>query len=445
VLPQLQPHYRGPDGQLFADPLAAAGPHPRINLADVARLFTGVGLTGEFLPGSLWHDVTLVWPPPVARPTDASLTEVFAGVVQDLCADAETIGISLSGGLDSLAVLVHVSRLRPARRIIAFVADLEDDGGERAAQAVAKLLADLNLNVELVVIDPAQATATPAWSPTGPRFDALPKVNATVAELAAERGVKVLLSGNGADELVAAPSFATAEVGRRWGLRGVRRYMNDLASTRQGRWGELAAVLARVLPAGLSSRAYWAANWPELCRPSVSPCLAEPYHEAALAWADEWVRTQIAGHATARRSWTAADIIDTFWPRGLIPPAGAVPEASPFLHPDFVAAAVAVPVAQRYDPRSAAAYHRIKTQVVQVYPAELRPALPTAKRYYTRALGAAASTARIAPAATVAGLLDPDAVAVNRDTMTGLTVAAVETWLAGCPLPLGQPAKTISG
>jgi asparagine synthase (glutamine-hydrolysing) len=437
MLSQLYPQYRGPDGQLFADPLAAAGPQPHVNLAEVARLFSGVGLTGEFLPGSLWQGVALVWPAPVARPAGVPLVEVFSGVVQDLCAEAETIGISLSGGLDSLAVLVHVAHLRPARRTIAFVADLEDDGSERAALAVAKLLADLGLDIELVVVDPAAATAVPAWSPCGPRFDALPRVNATVAELAAERGVEVLLSGNGADELLAAPSYATAETARCWGLRGARRYVADLARTRQGRWGELAAVLARVLPAGLSARAYWAANWPDLCRPTTSPCLAEPYRPAALAWAEEWVQARLAEHADARRSWTAADILDTFWPRGLIPAAGTVPEASPFLHPDFVAAAFALPAAERYDPHAASAYHRIKAQVIGLYPPELRPALPNAKRYYTRALAEVASTNRTVPIATAAGLLDPDAVVANRDTMTGLTVAAVESWLAGCPVELG--------
>jgi asparagine synthase (glutamine-hydrolysing) len=256
-------------------------------------------------------------------------------------------------------------------------------------------------------------------------------VNARVNAAAADAGCGVLLSGNGADELLAAGSFAFAEVTGRWGARGACRYLADLAGTEAGWPGEVAAVAARALPARWSAAAYWAANWPRLCRPSVSPVLAAGHHDQARAWAAGWVREQVAGHAQAGRSWAQADWVDTFWPRGFCPAAGGVPEGSPFLHPDLVAAALAVPVAARYDPRPAHAYHRIKPLVVGLFPAQMRAGLPTAKRYYAAALARAVTGPLAAPVAVQAGLLDAAEVAACTDTATRLTVTAVETWLAG--------------
>ena len=427
---QLRPEFRGPSGRVDVDPLAVAGPVARVALEQVARLFTGVGLAGEFLPGGWWEGVDLVWPAPVARQAGRCLGEVFAEVVAEMCGDLEVVGVNFSGGLDSLAVLVAVCRLVPARRVVAFTVDLVDDDGASTAAAATALVAGLDLRAELVVVEPHAAGVVPPWSPLGPRFDALPQVNARVNAAAAEAGCGVLLSGNGADELLATGSFAVAEVASRWGLRGARRYMADLSGTQASWPGELASVAARVLPAGWSARAYWAANWPRMCRPSVSPVLAARHHEDALGWAASWVHNQISDHAAARRSWAQADRIDTFWPRGLLPAAGGVPEGSPFLHPDLVAAGLAMPIGQRYDPRPAHAYHRIKPLVTGLFPTELRAGLPTWKRYYAAALAGSVAGPLAAPVCARVGLLDAEAVASCTDTATRLMVAAVESWLA---------------
>lgn len=428
---QLQPEFRGPSGLVDADPLVVAGPAARVALRQVARLFTGVGLAGEFPPGGWWEGVDLVWPAPVARAAGRGLDGVFDEVVAEMCGDVEVVGVNFSGGLDSLAVLVAVCRLVPARRVVAFTVDLLDDDGASTATEAAALMAVLGLPADLVIVEPDGAGMVPPWSPFGPRFDALPHVNASVNAAAAEAGCGVLLSGNGADELLAASSFAVAEVVGRWGVRGAHRYLADLSSTHAGWPGELAAVVARVLPATWSARAYWAANWPLLCRPSVSPVLADRHREDVLGWAAGWVHGQISGHAAARRSWAQADRIDTFWPRGFCPPAGGVPEGSPFLHPDMVAAGLAVPIAQRYDPRPAHAYHRIKPLVTTLFPAELQVGLPVRKRYYADALARSVAGPLAAPVCAQVGLLDADAVASCTDTATRLTVAAVESWLAG--------------
>lgn len=272
----LRPLFRGPDGRLIATPSAAAGPSPRVDLAGPARLFAAPALFGEFAPSSFWVDVDVEWSPP--RPSQAitgSLVEVFAGATEELCRETETVGVSLSGGLDSLAVLWQVTRLVPRRRVIAFAVDLVDDGGVRVGGVVRRLLADLDLarRVELKVIDPDRCRVRPIWSDLGPRLDALPMVNATVATLAENNGAEILLSGNGSDELLATPHYAAWDVYRRLGVRAAWRYAGDMARSAPGRTGEVAAIVTRFLSPSLRSRMYWATTWPDgaiLVRPRCS-------------------------------------------------------------------------------------------------------------------------------------------------------------------------------
>lgn len=135
-----------------------------VDVAGLARLFSGPALHGEFAPSSFWSGVELVWRPPAPRPRDEPLSQTFTAAVADLCAGVEVVGVKLSGGMDSLAVLIHAASLRPARRIIAYTTDLVDDAGASAATVARRLVADLELKVELVVVDPVGCSATPTWS-----------------------------------------------------------------------------------------------------------------------------------------------------------------------------------------------------------------------------------------------------------------------------------------
>lgn len=388
---------------------------------------------GEFAVSSYYRGVDLVWPPVTPVPADRPLREVFADTVAELCADAPTVGVSLSGGLDSLAVLVHVLALRPRRRVVAFVADLMDDNGDQTADVVQQLLAVLGMadRVELVAVDPADCHTPPSWSAYGPRPDALPLVNATVARLAEQAGVEVLLSGDGADELLAAPRYATGQLYRQAGFRSARRYLGDVARTGPGVLGECAAVLADRLPAAARMRMYWGASWPEWTTPAVSPVLAAAWREEARDWAVRWVEATVRGHIAERRSWAEADAADAWWPRTFRPPVGSVREVSPFVHEEFVAAALALPLTARYDPRGVTIYHRMKGRVLGLFPPGCRARLPTRKRTYRAALAAAYAGACVAPVAVAIGLLDPDALAGRIDIATRMMVGCAEAWLAG--------------
>ncbi len=339
--------------------------------------------------------------------------------------------MKVSGGLDSLAVLAHVVRAGSGRRVIAFTTDLTCDAGISAAAMVRRLLIDLDVNVELVVLDPHRERTEPVWSPVEPRLDALPEVNAATSEIAAQLGVGVLLSGDGADELLGVPRFATTHIAARLGLRAAVQYGRDVARSGPGLAGEVAAVIASGLPPVARARGYWAANWPAWCAPVAPAVLAEPHRAQATVWAREWVHGQISAHATASRSWAAADAHDALLPCELIQPAGPGPETSPFLHDDTLATALALPLADRYHPRLPSAYLRCKAQVMRLLPRTALPVLPRHKQYFSSALAHQAAAGAMAPLAVEVGLLDPGALAAETGVAQLLTIAAIERWLAG--------------
>ena len=437
------PLFQDGAGRKSADPLALAGPDPAVDLEALALLLAPPALLGEFIPRSPWKGLRRL-PAHVPAPLPGSLPQAFARAVESLTDEAEVIGVLVSGGLDSLAVLVHALRTARGRQAIALTTDLTDDLGAGAATVVRRLLADLDLDAELVVLDPARDRAEPTWSAAGPRLDALPEINAAVALRAAELGVQVLLSGDGADELLGVPRYATAAVAACRGGRAALRYAVDVSASGPGLVGEAVATAARSLPNRLRARAYWAANWPDWCGPAAPAVLAEHYRSAATTWAGTWVDAQIRAHAADGCSWAPADALDAVFPRETIPPAGMIPQASPFLHPAFLAAALALPLGERYHPGLPTAYLRCKAQVVRLLPAEAWAVLPRRKQYFKTALAHSAQTGRDAPQCVEAGLLDAAALAAESDPAVLLAVAALERWLtgalaAGARLPTALP------
>ncbi|MGP4001576.1 asparagine synthase-related protein [Streptomyces sp. 8N706] len=401
----------------------------------MALLLAPPALTGEFFPLSLWRGVDrLPLRPVVPAPHPGGLRAAFAESVREVTENAETIGVSVSGGLDSLMTLVHAHAVADGRRVIAFTADMTDDRGRSCVPVVTGLLRDLDLTtVDLEVIDPKRHHAEPRWSPLGPRLDSRPDLNAAMAERAAARGADVLLSGDGSDELLGVPRYATTAIARRHSLRAARRYAQDVARSGPGLFGEALAVLTRYAPARLRSAAYWAANWPEWTSITAPALLAEPYRSAATAWGRRWVADRIADHAHGSRSWAEADAYEAFYPHETIPAAGGVPEASPFLTDRFVSAAFAVPLADRYRADLPTGYWRCKSLVLSLLPPEMLRHLPRHKQYFSAALGEQARTLDpSAPLLSVeSGLVCRAALRRETDPAALLALSAVEQWLLG--------------
>jgi asparagine synthase (glutamine-hydrolysing) len=113
----LLPLFEDGAGRRSADPLALTGPAPVVDLEALALMLAPPALLGEFVPRSLWQGVRRV-PVEIPQPLPGSLPLAFSRAVAAMTADAEVIGVLVSGGLDSLAVLVHALRVAKRRRVI---------------------------------------------------------------------------------------------------------------------------------------------------------------------------------------------------------------------------------------------------------------------------------------------------------------------------------------
>ncbi|MBV9013646.1 MAG: hypothetical protein JO272_16670 [Pseudonocardiales bacterium] len=115
---------------------------------------------------------------------------------------ADVCAVLVSGGLDSLAVLVRLCQISAGtgRRVLGVCAEMTDDCGLSNVPVLERLLRDLRLDCELLVVRRHESPdAAPTWSPDGPRLDALPEVNRLVCARAATAGATLVLHGSGAD------------------------------------------------------------------------------------------------------------------------------------------------------------------------------------------------------------------------------------------------------
>ena len=102
------------------DPVALHGGRPlRISAAKLALFLSPVAVMRDALPETPWADISRVQPTRPgrpARPTDpAELRDRFQAAVERQCGSAHTVAVSLSGGMDSLAVLTALARGPAAR------------------------------------------------------------------------------------------------------------------------------------------------------------------------------------------------------------------------------------------------------------------------------------------------------------------------------------------
>ncbi|MFE2972050.1 hypothetical protein ACFXKC_52545 [Streptomyces sp. NPDC059340] len=98
-----------------------------------------------------------------------------------------------------------------------------------------------------------------------------------------------------------------------------------------------------------------------------------------------------------------------------------MPEASPFLSERFLAAAFAIPLADRYRPGLPTGYWRCKSLVLSLLPAAMLHHLPRHKQYFSGAIGEQARD--LDPSAPLlvveSGLIDRTALARERDQPAG--------------------------
>ncbi|MDB4907229.1 MAG: Asparagine synthetase [Gemmatimonadetes bacterium] len=182
-----------------------------------------------------------------ARMVEAALRDSVQG---HLIADTP-VGSFLSGGIDS-SVITTLAAESSASPIDTFTIVLGEAGFDEAAyaRAIAHRLGTRHHEIPLGGGDMLEALPAALRAMDQPSLDGLNTF--AVSRAVRERGIKVVLSGLGGDELFAGyPSFARARrVARLWlAPDGVRRAAGALMGRRGGRAEKIAAMVSEQTPA----------------------------------------------------------------------------------------------------------------------------------------------------------------------------------------------------
>lgn len=202
-------------------------PAPRTALRGVEKIEPGTAVI--ISRGRLRRRWSYYTPPYTGHTTDADpahLAEELAhrvseAVTRQLVADVP-VGAFLSGGLDSSAVVAMMRRAWPDRPITAFTVALDadpHDGNPVDLPYARKAAAHLGVSLEEVRV-PASSISRlgeMVWLLDEPQADPAPINALLIAEAARARGIPVLLSGAGGDDILGG-------YGRHWALSLERRW-----------------------------------------------------------------------------------------------------------------------------------------------------------------------------------------------------------------------------
>ena len=132
--------------------------------------------------------------------------QLQTAIERQLVADVE-VGAFLSGGLDSSAIVALMRRLRPDSRIACYSIGFRDDGtlgGHSADLPYARLVADrFGLDLRVIEVGPEiiDHLTELIYILDEPQADPAPINSLLIARQARRDGVKVLMSGQGADDI----------------------------------------------------------------------------------------------------------------------------------------------------------------------------------------------------------------------------------------------------
>jgi asparagine synthase (glutamine-hydrolysing) len=290
---------------------------PATLLQGVRRLPAGHSLTlgpgaWDAAPEPYWE---LERAAPLERdPVEALGTVLDEAVTLTLRSDAP-VGVALSGGLDSGVIAAIAARRREG--IAAFTVGYPGarDFDERAqAQALARALGIPWYSAELSTAEFADAFPALVAAQDEPIADVAAYGHFAVARLAAEHGVKVLLTGIGGDELF---------FGYPWVREALRLSRLKLAARARGGAGRRSvARMKRAVVAGpavhVVANRRLPAGWREAVHRFLDPGKLDLEHP------DEWVFQQLDYHWAPAERFTRALYGDAFRAR-LAPRAAYAP------------------------------------------------------------------------------------------------------------------------
>lgn len=376
---------------------------------------------------------------PVAKdPLDTQCVhDIVLHAISESVGNSKKVVVSLSGGLDSFAVLCLLLETPQAADmdIVAISADLRDDAGRSATSVISSLLNALPRRIELVVIKPEDEGCGPHdlyWSENGPRLDSAPLINNRIALAAVHSGASVILTGAGADE-----AFGMTRYGLWPGLfhRGFHYFhgywTDSISVSRQAFASELLGALSPAMPSNLRTRLYLAYRYPEMTEITAPAILADEYQPYVSEWSSAWLRNIIKKHEALHKTWASMDGWEMIHPmENPIRSDDPVPFISPFMTTEVIDYMGSHSILDRYDWRYPTAYWRAKSVVLSLIPEHLHPVLPRAKQIF----GSWLTTHdprwhEVPPLLSDLGLIRKDASVNGADPMLIHRLWAIEDWV----------------
>lgn len=436
------PRYRGPGSS--GDAVGR-----EFGVARLAAGFAAAGLRREVWPVPPWVGLRRrrVLPPlPKGTNDPAEFSDRLGHAVAMAIGDADTVGVTVSGGVDSAALLWLAARWCRAhdRRLVVVTLDLRDDHGGSPAVAARRIVDVLGLDVDVLVVDAdPHRWPEPPWCWHGPRFDAWPRYRSGIAETAASANAKVLLHGTGADELLTAPAHLLGAVVRDRGVAAGRDYLRQCRELRgESEFDHVLSVLMGRLRGSRTAGVYWALTWPGLAQDEGPPTLTPAGRDVAVAWAREHRQESLHACVAQRATWAQGAALHALFPRDLLTPAGGIAERFPLLDHDFARYAYHLPLVSRLGHHHVSAYLNHKHLLAQLLPGPVAAVLPPKRlRAYTSYARYWSAMPADTSLAIEAGLVTPDWEDRCRDAFDRAIVLSVETWMRGA-LATGATAST---
>lgn len=420
-----------PSGRRHLIPQVPSGSY--FDLRNLALYLARPALFGEFRPASPWTGWTLQRE--TALPVKASksqLRSVFDRTTKDLVAGHDTVAVRVSGGMDSAAVLSSLARIASHDiHVTAIVTEAIADSGARASEQAARILRAVfpdTARADIIVL-PGSKVATPPWSAIGPRLEASPGRNAAAITSALEVGATVVLSGDGADELLTTPAFMGGRLARTDGIFSLLRYLLDhepsdvvttaVASMSESLLRRRTEPAARVYSALIADAAG-----------AGEAVLDHTFAPSVIRWSQEYddaLRSLLA--ELLSEGWAHAEAHLAIWPQDQLHLGAEIPVRSPFLEQPFVGHALGLPLSERWDAAQPTPYLRRKAAVAALLEPDVAAVLPRHKEGFAADLGGAVFTDRDTPKLVDLGLVRANALVT--DTAAVLTLRALEDWVTG--------------
>ncbi|MCM3895776.1 asparagine synthase-related protein [Gordonia sputi] len=355
----------------------------------------------------------------------ASLREAISSAVNGQA----RIGVLVSGGLDSAAVLYLVSQIvSDPSRVVALNASILDNEEKPSHHFAEKIVNSIDPDIELHIC--YESDHQPSWNHEGPRLDSAPQLNDQIYKLASEIGCTILLTGNGADEICAAPRFLFSRLARGGRIRGLLRYFQDtVAYSLEAAVLEPTAVLASAMPAAFSTRLY-----SKLCSPEDSwnppEVLADEFKSEVATWSADWLAELNMHRFAYDGRWAQLDAMDSLLPVAYDFAIKPVPVYSPFRDMNVMRSLLNTKLEDRYGEHHTNPYWRLKSTIVDIFPERVLVELPNKKQVYGSSLKQIQHRDSF-PSLGDAQIIKPSLIQQGiRNRALAARLDAMETWLS---------------